>query len=128
MSGSASGALCCSRSCASCRAWAWAANGAGRRRPVDPDRHSRDAGVHPPHGRAEDRAPARARGRAAASEGARAHGVVPHAEQAPFYLFTAFVFAYGVGTLGLNRNLLLGAVMAASAVSFVSIPLFGYLS
>ena len=50
------------------------------------------------------------------------------AEQAPFYLFTAFVFAYGVGTLGLNRNMLLGAVMAASAVSFVSIPLFGHLS
>ena len=50
------------------------------------------------------------------------------AEQAPFYLFTAFVFAYGTDTLHLSRNLLLGAVLAASAVSFVSIPFFGHLS
>lgn len=50
------------------------------------------------------------------------------AEQAPFYLFTAFVFAYGADTLHLNRNLLLGAVLAASALSFISIPLFGHLS
>jgi MFS family permease len=49
-------------------------------------------------------------------------------EQAPFYLFTAFVFAYGSGTLHLDRNLLLVCVLGASAVSFVSIPLFGHLS
>ncbi len=50
------------------------------------------------------------------------------AEQAPFYLFTAFVFAYGTTSLGLDRNFLLTAVLAASAVSFVSIPTFGHLS
>ena len=50
------------------------------------------------------------------------------AEQAPFYIFTAFVFAYGVGTLKVTRDLLLVAVLAASLVSFVSIPLAGHLS
>jgi metabolite-proton symporter len=50
------------------------------------------------------------------------------AEQAPFYIFTAFVFSYGIGTLHLSRDLLLTAVLAASLVSFVSIPLFGHLS
>jgi metabolite-proton symporter len=50
------------------------------------------------------------------------------AEQAPFYLFTAFVFAYGTATLGFDRNFLLAAVLSASAVSFVSIPVFGHLS
>ena len=49
-------------------------------------------------------------------------------EQAPFYLFTAFVFAYGTTTLGLDRNFLLVAVLSASAVSFISIPAFGHLS
>ena len=50
------------------------------------------------------------------------------AEQAPFYIFTAFVFAYGVGTLKVSRDLLLMAVLAASLVSFISIPLAGHLS
>ena len=50
------------------------------------------------------------------------------AEQAPFYIFTSFVFAYGTGSLQLNRNFLLTCVLAASAVSFVSIPSFGHLS
>jgi metabolite-proton symporter len=50
------------------------------------------------------------------------------AEQAPFYIFTAFVFAYGVGTLKLPRDFLLIAVLSASVVSFVSIPLFGHIS
>jgi len=50
------------------------------------------------------------------------------AEQAPFYIFTAFVFSYGIGTLHLTRDLLLTAVLAASVVSFVSIPVFGHLS
>jgi MFS family permease len=50
------------------------------------------------------------------------------AEQAPFYLFTAFIFAYGTATLGLERDFLLTAVLAASAVSFVSIPVCGHLS
>src|SRR5712671_2713705 len=43
------------------------------------------------------------------------------AEQAPFYIFTAFVFAYGVGTLHVTRDFLLAAVLAASFVSFFSI-------
>src|SRR5690348_3129827 len=50
------------------------------------------------------------------------------AEQAPFYLFTAFVFAYGTGVLDLHRDFLLLAVLAASVVSFFSIPIFGHLS
>jgi metabolite-proton symporter len=50
------------------------------------------------------------------------------AEQAPFYIFTAFVFSYGIGTLHVSRNFLLSAVLAASVLSFVSIPVFGHLS
>jgi len=50
------------------------------------------------------------------------------AEQAPFYIFTAFIFAYGTGTLKVSRDFLLIAVLAASILSFVSIPLFGHLS
>jgi metabolite-proton symporter len=50
------------------------------------------------------------------------------AEQAPFYVFTAFVFSYGIGTLHVSRNFLLTAVLAASMLSFISIPLFGHLS
>ena len=50
------------------------------------------------------------------------------AEQAPFYIFTAFIFSCGIGTLHVSRNFLLTAVLAASVLSFVSIPLFGHLS
>ena len=50
------------------------------------------------------------------------------AEQAPFYIFTAFVFAYGTGTLHVSRDFLLVAVLVASVLSFVSIPLFGHIS
>ncbi len=49
-------------------------------------------------------------------------------EQAPFYVFTAFIFAYAVGTLHMSRNLILGAVMAAACVSFFTIPIAGHLS
>jgi MFS family permease len=49
-------------------------------------------------------------------------------EQAPFYIFTAFVFSFGVGTLKLPRDLILSAVLVASLVSFVSIPLSGHIS
>jgi MFS family permease len=34
-------------------------------------------------------------------------------EQAPFYIFTAFIFAYGIGTLKVSRNFLLLSVLAA---------------
>jgi len=50
------------------------------------------------------------------------------AEQAPFYIFTAFVFTYGVDTLKVPRDFLLVAVLTASVLSFVSIPLFGHIS
>jgi MFS family permease len=49
-------------------------------------------------------------------------------EQAPFYVFTAFVFAYTVGTLKMPRDFILGAVMVAACVSFVTIPLSGHIS
>ena len=50
------------------------------------------------------------------------------AEQAPFYIFTAFIFSYGIGTLHVSRDFLLTAVLAASVLSFFSIPFFGHLS
>ena len=50
------------------------------------------------------------------------------AEQAPFYIFTAFIFAYGTKTLQVSRDFLLTAVLAASVLSFFSIPFFDYLS
>ena len=50
------------------------------------------------------------------------------AEQAPFYIFTAFIFSYGTGKLHVSRDFLLVAVLTASVVSFFSIPFFGHLS
>jgi MFS family permease len=50
------------------------------------------------------------------------------AEQAPFYIFTAFVFAYGTGTLKMSRELVLTAVLVAACVSFITIPLSGHIS
>ncbi|MBV8751445.1 MAG: MHS family MFS transporter [Hyphomicrobiales bacterium] len=50
------------------------------------------------------------------------------AEQAPFYIFTAFVFTYAVGTLKMSRDFVLTAVMVAAAVSLFTIPFAGYLS
>lgn len=50
------------------------------------------------------------------------------AEQAPFYIFTAFIFAYGTTTLNVSRDFLLLSVMLAACLSFVSIPYFGHLS
>jgi len=50
------------------------------------------------------------------------------AEQAPFYIFTAFVFAYTVGTLKMSRDLVLAAVMVAALLSFFTIPYAGHLS
>jgi MFS family permease len=49
-------------------------------------------------------------------------------EQAPFYVFTAFVFSYVVGTLHMSRNFVLTAVMVAACVSFFTIPLAGHFS
>ncbi len=49
-------------------------------------------------------------------------------EQAPFYIFTAFIFAYAVNTLHMSRDLILAAVLVAACVSFVTIPLSGHIS
>jgi MFS family permease len=50
------------------------------------------------------------------------------AEQTPFYIFTAFVFSYGITVLHSQRDFLLIAVLVASVISFFSIPIFGHLS
>jgi metabolite-proton symporter len=50
------------------------------------------------------------------------------AEQAPFYIFTAFVFAYATTTLKMSRDFVLTAVLCASVLSFVTIPLSGHIS
>src|SRR6202167_856517 len=49
-------------------------------------------------------------------------------EQGPFYIFTAFIFAYGTTVLHAPRNLLLTGLIAAVCVSAITIPLSGYLS
>ncbi len=49
-------------------------------------------------------------------------------EQAPFYIFTAFVFSYTVGTLKMDRNFILTAVLVAACVSFFTIPISGHIS
>jgi MFS family permease len=54
--------------------------------------------------------------------------LVRMAEQAPFYIFTAFVFTYGTTVLGSSRDLILVAVLTASVLSFFTIPFSGYLS
>jgi MFS family permease len=43
-------------------------------------------------------------------------------------VFTAFVFAYGTGTLKVSRDFLLVSVLVGSVLSFIWIPLFGHLS
>ncbi len=49
-------------------------------------------------------------------------------EQAPFYVFSAFVFAYTTGPLGMPRGLPLAGVMIGAALGFVIVPLSGHLS
>jgi len=49
-------------------------------------------------------------------------------EQAPFYLFTTFVFTFGLAATKLDRPFLTWAVSVAAVVSFFTIPLFGHLS
>jgi MFS family permease len=50
------------------------------------------------------------------------------AEQAPFYIFAAFIFSYAVHTLHMSRDLILAAVLVAACVSFITIPLSGHIS
>jgi MFS family permease len=49
-------------------------------------------------------------------------------QQAPFYIFTAFIFSYGTGQLGMSRDFLLQAVLVCAALSCFTIPLFGWVS
>jgi MFS family permease len=49
-------------------------------------------------------------------------------EQGPFYIFTAFIFAYGTTVLHASRDLLLAGVLAATLLSAITIPLSGHLS
>jgi MFS family permease len=49
-------------------------------------------------------------------------------EQGPFYIFTAFIFAYGTTTLHASRDLLLAGVLCATCVWAISIPLSGHIS
>ncbi len=49
-------------------------------------------------------------------------------ENACFYLFSAYVLAYGTKVVGLPTTLLLTAINVAAAIEFFTIPLFGLLS
>jgi MFS family permease len=49
-------------------------------------------------------------------------------EQAPFYILSAFVFAYGTGALHMSRNFLLSALLTATVISFPMTPFAGHLS
>ena len=50
------------------------------------------------------------------------------AEQAPAYIYLAFVFAYGVNVLHTPRDFLLTSLIAAGVVSMATIPLAGHFS
>ena len=50
------------------------------------------------------------------------------AEQAPFYIFTTFLLAYGVEALGLPLNLLYIGLIITALVSLVTLPTFGAIS
>jgi metabolite-proton symporter len=54
--------------------------------------------------------------------------LVRMAEQAPAYVYFAFVFTYGMNVLHASRNFLLVAVVVAAAVDLMLIPVFGSLS
>ena len=49
-------------------------------------------------------------------------------QQTPFYIFTAFIFSYATANLNVSCEFVLIAVLAASALSFFTIPFFGHLS
>jgi MFS family permease len=53
---------------------------------------------------------------------------VRQAEQAPFYIFTSFIFVYGTTVLGYDRNFILLPVSVAALTSIITIPLAGHLS
>ena len=49
-------------------------------------------------------------------------------EQAPFYIFTTFILAYGVNALKLPLNLLYTGIIVTALVSLVTMPTFGAIS
>ncbi|MBO0825571.1 MAG: MHS family MFS transporter, partial [Actinobacteria bacterium] len=49
-------------------------------------------------------------------------------EQAPFYIFTSFILAFGVDHLGMSKNFMLYSVLGAAVLSLFSVPFFGWLS
>jgi MFS family permease len=49
-------------------------------------------------------------------------------QQGPFYIFAAFVFTYGTTVLHSSRDLLLTALLVATGLSAVTIPLSGHIS
>jgi len=49
-------------------------------------------------------------------------------EQAPFYLFTTFLLAYGAKTLGMDTNLIYVGFIITALFSFVTIPTFSAIS
>src|SRR4029077_13395932 len=50
------------------------------------------------------------------------------AEQGPFYVYAAFLFTYGTTVLHSSRDLLLSALLTATGLSAITIPLSGYIS
>jgi MFS family permease len=50
------------------------------------------------------------------------------AEQGPFYVYAAFIFVYGTKVSGASRDFLLTALLVATGLSAVTIPLSGYIS
>ncbi len=50
------------------------------------------------------------------------------AKQGPFYVYAAFLFTYGTTVLHSSRDLLLSALLTATALSAVTIPLSGHIS
>ena len=50
------------------------------------------------------------------------------AEQAPFYIFTTFLLAYGVKTLKMSTNLLYAGLVITAIISFVMMPIYSAIS
>src|SRR6202043_4037730 len=50
------------------------------------------------------------------------------AEQAPGYIFNAFIFTYGTQVLGASRELLLTGLIVTTALGFIWAPIAGALS
>jgi MFS family permease len=50
------------------------------------------------------------------------------AEQAPGYIYIAYIFTYGTAVLGASRNFLLAGVLTTSILGFLWVPVAGHLS